>query len=245
MKTLAMMSLMLLAAPAFAQESKQKDPFVLPAGEITITDLIDACASYLEWNILYNDQEVTSGAAGPARTKLQRQIVTDLDGCEELLYGLLYRKGFAVTPIDPKRDVYEVIMMAGQRGREIANSATHKSNEEILARPELKAMVITVVKLNHINAQLANNALRPFFAHSGGGHAGSYLSIGNVGNRSSLLLQGFQDQVAQAIRMIRLCDVEQPVEGYQGQPMPQYVEKLEARIAKLEKRIDALLKKAK
>ena len=245
MKTLALMTAMLLTAPAFAQKDQVKDPFVLPAGEITITQLIDACASYLEWNILYSEQEIVAGSPAGSTTKLQRQIVTDTDGCEEMLYGLLYRKGFAVTPVDPKRDVYEVIMMTGQRGREVHNRAVHKSNQEILARPDLKVMVLTVVKLEHINAQLANNALRPFFASSGGSYSGASLSIGNVGNRSSLLLQGFQDQVAQALRMIKLCDVEQPVEPYKGQPLPQFVEKLEARIAKLEKRIAALLKKDK
>jgi len=244
MKTLALMSLMLLTAPAFAQDTKQQDPFVLPAGDITITALVDSCASYLGRNILYNQSEVQSGSSQGSTMKLQRQIVTDHAGCEELLHSLLYRKGFAVTPVDPRRDVYEVILMTGQRGREVSNRAVHKSTKEILARPDLKVMVITVVELEHINAQLANNALRPFFASTGGNYGGS-LSIGNVGNRSSLLLQGFQDQVAQAIRMLRLCDVEQPVEPYVGQPLPQYVEKLERRIAKLEKRIESLLKKVK
>jgi hypothetical protein len=36
------------------------------------------------------------------------------------------------------------------------------------------------------------------------------MMIGNAGSASSLLLSGMQDQVAQAIRMIRLCDLPQP-----------------------------------
>ncbi|MCK5940333.1 MAG: hypothetical protein KAI24_00075 [Planctomycetes bacterium] len=242
----ALISTLLLTAPTFAQDdAAEAEPFVLPAGEMTITGLVDACASHLDWNILYNEQEIASAAPGGNKSKLQRQVVTDSDGCEELLYSLLYRHGFAVVPLDPARDVYEVILMAGPRGREVANRATHKPVEQILARPNLKVPVITVVRLEHINAQLANNALRPFFASNSGGYGANSLSIGNVGNAQSLLLQGFQDQVAQAIRMIGLCDIEQPAQDYHGQPLPDYIARLEQRIKKLENRLEKLIKQAK
>ena len=66
-------------------------------------------------------------------------------------------------------------------------------------------MVLTSVPLKHIDAAKASQQLRPFFT-SGGGRNG--LSFGNAGNQRSLLLQGYANQVATAIRLLR--DVDQP-----------------------------------
>jgi len=59
-----------------------------------------------------------------------------------------------------------------------------------------------------------------------------------VGSRSSLLVSGMQDQVAQAIRMLRLCDLPQPENTEHVGPTAN-----PSRLAKLEKRIAALEKK--
>lgn len=240
-----LLTLLLTAAPTIAQDSgADAAPFVLPAGKLKTTDLIDSCAAYLEWNILYAEVEFPEQAA---TTKLQRQVVTDRDGCEELLYSLLYRQGYAVKALDLKRDMYEVLAIQGQRGREISAGAPYVACEQVLARPTLKRQVLTTLSLKHINAQLATNAIRPFFANAGGGFPGG-VGIGNVGDRQSLLLQGFQDQVAQAIRVVQLADVPQrpELEILGGRTtMKDYVQGLEARIQALEKKLAAIEQKAK
>lgn len=239
-----LLTLLLTAAPAIAQDADDAAPFVLPAGELKTTDLIDSCAAYLEWNILYAEVEFPEPTAS---TKLQRQVVTDRDGCEELLYSLLYRQGYAVKALDLKRDMYEVLAIQGQRGRELSAGAPYVACEQVLARPTLKRQVLTTLSLKHINAQLANNALRPFFASSGGGFPGGIM-IGTVGDQQSLLLQGFQDQVAQAIRVVQLADVPQraELEILGGRTtMQDYVKGLEARIKALEKKLAAIEQKAK
>lgn len=229
-----LLTLLLTAAPAIAQDLEAK-AFVLPAGKLKTTDLIDACANFLEWNILYVAQEFGEQTA---TTKLQRQVSTDRDGCEALLYSLLYRQGYAVKALDLKRDVYEVLMIQGQRGGDLNAGAPYVEWQQVLERPTLKRQVLTTLSLQHINAQYANNALRPFFAGAASG-----LMIGTVGDRQSLLLQGFQDQVAQAIRVVQLADVPQrpELERAQGRKtMKDYVQELEARLQALEKRLAAI-----
>jgi hypothetical protein len=229
-------SLLLFAGIARAQDvDKKPEPFALAASAIELSEFVDACAGYLEWNILYDTREFEGAGAGAI--KLQRSIVTDRDGCEELLYSLLYRQGYAVKTVDAARNVYEVLMMQGASYVELA---------KILERPALKRQVITTLSLQHINARYANNALRPFFAGTGGTSMG--LSIGTVGNPQSLLLQGFQDEVAQAVRVIQLADVPprpelEPMPG--NKTMKEYVKLLEARIQALEKRLAKLEQKRK
>jgi hypothetical protein len=136
-------------------------------------------------------------------------------------------------------------MMQGQRAREISAGASYVELAKILERPALKRQVITTLSLQHINAQAANNALRPFFAGMGGASMG--LSIGTVGDPQSLLLQGFQDQVAQAIRVVQLADVPQraELELVKGKTMRHYIQQLEARIQTLEKKLAAIEQKNK
>jgi hypothetical protein len=221
--------------------TKAAETFVMPAGETSVQDLVDHCATYLDINILTNPQECSHGQ--PIR--LQKAITTNRSGCQDLLTGLLYRAGFALTTVDEDLGLYEVIMMTGTRGREIMNRAQHRTVDEVLARPNLKVVVTAVVELKHINAQLANNSLRPFFASTGGNNAGASLMIGTAGTASSLILSGMQDQVAQAIRMVKLCDVPQPENPMHSSPgQPSAIAKLEARVRSLEKQLAKLTKKS-
>lgn len=234
------LSFSLLAFPAFvtpcvAQErtTANEPKFVLDAGEIQLSALIDRAATYLQWNILTNQAEMATGGAQP--TKLQQRIETDRPGCEELLTSLLYRAGFAVLPIDEAKRVYEVIAMNGPRGREIAMRAVRRTPAEVLARPTLLIPVTTTVTLKHINAMVATNALRPFFA-STGGPTGS-LTIGNVGNNSGMVISGLQDQVANVLRMLETCDVPPPPDA--TPPVTDLIEALTKRVEALEKKLAA------
>lgn len=214
--------------------------FVLEAGDVKIADLIDRAAAFLQWNILVNPQELANSGMGPGIFRLQQRVETNAQGCHELLASLLCANGFALTNLDEGKHLYEVVSMNGPRSREITSRAPHRSAEEVLARPELRMAVITVVQLQHINATIATNALRPFFA-STGTPGGSSLTLGNVGNNTGMLLSGMQDQVANAIRMLRLVDTPPAVPPAQG--LADQIEALQDRIAKLEKALEKMTEK--
>ena len=190
--------------PTTRQNPKGPPPFVAPAGEEDLTQLIDRCAAYLQRNILYSTEEMVGGKGIP-QVKLQQPVTTDRDGCEVFLSQMLHRAGFALTQVDEKGTMLEVIAMSGPRGREVAQRAVMRNPEEVLARPDLRVPVTVVLKLEHTNANIATNALRPFF-FSNGSPAGA-MTIGNVGNNTAMLISGMQDQVAQAIRIVRAGDV--------------------------------------
>lgn len=220
-----------LTLPALAQTptanpAPAKAPFVFEAGTVELRALVDRCASYLQRNILIDPIEVqsTPAAQGNARGKggqgadagtgtgtglafeLQLPVVTDREGCEEMLYSLLWSKGLTMVPLDEAKGFYEVLSMHGQRARELLQRAVSRTPAEVLARPRLRQWVLVAMNLKHINATIASNSLRPFFAT--GGQA-SQLSIGNAGNSSTLLLCGPQDAVAGAISLLQAADVVQ------------------------------------
>lgn len=236
MKTATLFALVSLFPALAAQQEPAKGQFVLEAGEIKLTELVDRCARHLQWNILSNAQEM---AACPMQeVKTQNRIEVDHDGCVELLSSMLARGNFVLTVLDEPKALYEIIATNGMRNREITNRAVRRTPEEILARPTLRMPVTTVLELKHTNAVVAVNALRPFFASTGG--QGSLLTIGNVGNTSAILLSGLQDQVATAIGMVRQGDVPPPPET--DAPASERLQAIESRLAALEKRLKALEK---
>ena len=112
-----------------------------------------------------------------------------------------------------------------------------RTAEQVLARPTLRIPVTAVIELKHVNAVIATNALRPFFASTGGQSPVTSLTIGNVGSGSSLLVSGLQDQVAMAIQLIGKCDVPPPPEAQKAEM--DRADALERRIAALEKKLKA------
>lgn len=250
-----------LAAAACAQE-KPRPPFVFEAGEVAVYDLVDRCAAYLQRNILLAERElqVAVQQVGPrgrppvrpgakpgvveaidpntVTFALQQPVVTDRDGCEEMLTGLLWTVGLALVPIDEKKGVYEVIAMSGARQREISARAVIRTAEQVLARPALRMFVTCVVPLEHTNATIATNALRPFFATS----QQPQLTIGNMGNSSAVLLTGPQDQVALAVQLLQAADL--PARGGTEPEIAMQMQALGERIAEALRRIGELEKKA-
>lgn len=224
---------------------KGRPPFVFEARTLDLRELIDSCAAYLQWNILVDDRELI--AAGPEQTviELQQPVRTDDAGCVDLLSSLLWSKGFALTPVDESNHVYDVIYRNGARMREISARAVQRTVEQVLARPNSALCVTTVVPLQHINATIATNALRPFFASLGGASSG--LTMGNVGNNAAIVVSGPQNAVAGAIALLRTADVapKEPVPGLAEQvtalakqvaALSKQVEALNARLAELEKK---------
>ncbi|MBL8728954.1 MAG: hypothetical protein JNM25_11025 [Planctomycetes bacterium] len=238
MKTATLFALVTLL-PALAAQDKPPaaKPFVLEAGEIKLTEFVDRCAGYLQWNVLSNAPELASCPMQEIRT--QNRIEVDHDGCVELLSSMLARGNFVLTVLDEDKHLYEIIAANGPRNREIVNRAVRRTPEEILARPTLRMPVTTVLELKHTNSTIAVNALRPFFASAGSAGSPS-LTIGNMGNTSTVMLSGLQDQVATAIGMVRTGDVPMPAEAETGDLGR--IEAIERRLAVIEKRLKALEK---
>jgi type II secretory pathway component GspD/PulD (secretin) len=224
----------LLGPGCVSQQSvaPQKEPFLVEAGEVQLSVLIDRCAAYLGCNILVTPSDFAGPQGQPFR--LQRPIATDRAGCEEFLADMLYRQGFALVSVNDKGTILEALSMSGPRAREVLQNAATSSLEDVLARPNLKRPVTTTVALQHINATVATNALRPFYASAGSPMGGGTLQIGNVGNNTAVLLSGMQDQVAQAARMLKTVDVA-PSKEEQAAVMS-----VASRLERLEQRVKAL-----
>lgn len=240
MKTRAALLALVLAAAAVGQDhlATRVEPFVLEPGPIALPDLIDRCAEYLGRNVLCNPQELATTSNAPA-LRLQQRVATYRDGCEELLAHLLSTQGLMLTVLDDDLGIYEVLSLYGPRGRDIATRAQRRTPEQILLRPRLKMPVITTVPLQFVNGTIATNALRPFFASQGNNPAG--ISFGNVGTNNAMLIVGPQDQVAQAIALIRACDVEPPPsQEPEGPTLANRLAQLEHRIGVIEKKLASL-----
>jgi hypothetical protein len=239
-----------------AEKPAAKAPFVFEPGVVDVRTLIQRCGTYLQRNILVDDVELmpnrksqrpapppAAGAPGAAAepapdtpsVELQLPVVTDRDGCEELLCSLLWVRGLVVVPLDEGKGVYEVLSMHGPRAREVPMRAVPRTPEQVLARPALRQFVTVVTTLKHVNATIATNALRPFFASVNQNQSALALSLGNVGNASAMLISGPQDAVAYALRLLQAVDVPQPPE--------QQKTELEARFEALQRQHEALLQR--
>ncbi|HZN37503.1 MAG TPA: hypothetical protein VFD82_01800 [Planctomycetota bacterium] len=255
---------MLLAAAPAAQEPEAKpagaptvvrptqpatvtlgQPFSLPPGDHDLVDLVEKAATILGRNLLWQEGERQIAKGGQSLTvTLNNPVKLTPTQFEELLANLLYSRGFAIVPVDAEKGFHEVLCLYGARGREVMNRATWRTPEEVMARPNHCEFVLTSVRLKHINATICTNALRPFFAVSGGNNIGQ-LVIGNVGNQEAMVLAGFTDQLCAALRLIRECDQPQtqpPDLNMPGAPNPYpqiqaQIKALQDQVAELQKAI--------
>ncbi len=257
----------LLAAALAQNEARPADrapatkpPFVFEPGLVELRTVIERCGIYLQRNILVDDSALMPNAARRAKpvpagaaaqpaapadgptgpfVELQLPVVTDANGCEEMLSSLLWSRGLALVPLDEKKGVYEVLAMGGPRAKEIMARAVTRTPEQVLARPSLRQFVMVVKELQHTNAQIANNALRPFF--SANGNPNPNLTIGNIGNATTILLTGPQDMVATALQLLQTADVPQPPDA--RPELTQRLDTLAQQNAQLAQRIAALEEK--
>lgn len=237
----AIVALACLTLPAKAQDtttsSPARPPFVVGAGEVELTAFVDQCAHYLGANVVLDKREVETAVGQQGRTiRLQQAISTDQKGCEELLAAMLSRSGFALTWLNRPQKVYEAILLHGPRAREMSMRAVETSIEDVLKRPHLKMPVSVTLPLEHINAVVAVNALRPVFASAGG--ASGSLTLGSAGNTAGMLLIGMQDQVASAIKIVQ--DLDKPSEHDKDPSLLKRIEQIEQKLEALEKAIQAM-----
>ncbi|MEO6597336.1 MAG: hypothetical protein ABIP94_21545 [Planctomycetota bacterium] len=208
-----------------------KDGLTLPAGDLTVAELIDSVALYLCRNYLF-DPDTIEKAKG---FTLQRPISLDALGSEEMLYSLLAARNLAAIPIDELRCVYQIVALfddsVGHTKRSLPIAAIPwRSPEEILRRPRLRELVMTSVDVRHADAQQLANALRAHFSMQGNWQPG--VPTACASEKNTLLLHGYRDQIAQTILMVQQIDrLSAPTP-----PRPDVFERLEA----LEREVAAL-----
>jgi len=210
--TLTALALALLAAAIPAQQTiapgtpdhsaiaATKDGLSLPAGEFSVTDLIDAVAQFLCRNYLYDFD-----AAGKMRGfTLQRPLSLDALGAEELLYALLASRDLTALPIDEARGVYQVVPLSpNQRSSPLVN-VPWRTPDEVLRRPRFRELVMTAVELQNVDAQQLAGALRAQFSLQGTWQPG--MPAASAANPRLLLLHGWRDQLAPLIVMVQKLD---------------------------------------
>ena len=213
-----------------------KDGLVLPAGEFTVAELIDAVATFLCRNYLY-DHAPVQRAQG---FSLQRPLALDALGAEEMLYALLSTREFAVLPIDEPRGVYQIAMLDPNQPRAgVLVSTPWRTAEEVLRRPQLREIVFTSLELRHADAQQLAALLRSAF---GNGQWRPGCLLATATERHTLLLHGYRDQVANALaigaRFDRLC---QPSAPTAEAALLLRLQRLEREVAELREQLAAAL----
>ena len=178
-----------------------------------LTEFIKWAQEVTKKRFVYNPQELQSAGQGGGTVTFLGTFRIKRSRFEQDFYAffqtMLYIKGFAVVPRgEGDLELLEIVFTSGQRGREVTNGARYVTPDELVDyRFQTGVPILTTVPLKNINATIATNALRPFFASTGGSAGGGSLVLGNVGNSSAMLLQGFGPQVYAAVELLRLVDV--------------------------------------
>ncbi|HEX6812206.1 MAG TPA: hypothetical protein VF384_11325 [Planctomycetota bacterium] len=232
--------LLILAAPGLTQQVvapgaasrgaivAAKNGLTLPAGEFTVTELIEGVAAYLCRNYLY-DEATVGGAKG---FTLQRSLALDALGSEEMLYALLAARNLAAVPIDELRGVYQIITLSNEPRHQGPVAPTPwRTPEEVLQRPRLRELVMTAVELRHVDAEQIAQALRNHFAMQGTWQPG--VLTASASGRHTLLLHGYRDQLAQTILLARHLDRLRADEPPASAAMQKRLDALEREIAAL------------
>jgi general secretion pathway protein D len=126
---------------------------------------------------------------------------------------MLYIKGFALLPRGTgDQELLEIVFIGGARRAEVSSSARYVPLDEIeIYRNQTGVPILTTVPLKNINANIATNALRPFFAQAGAAAQGGSVLFGTAGNNTALLVSGFGPQVYDAVKLLRIVD--NPIEA--------------------------------
>ncbi len=247
MKTLATTLFVSILATSFVVatlpgQGKSSQGFVLMAGDHDIVDIISKAATFLGRNLIIQQEELAGNH--DTMITLQKSLNLDVMGCEEVVSQLAWLKGLVMSPVDPKRGIYEFINvrinnLRGQKFRAVR--ATFLSPEKIVKRPQLKRLVSTSLRLGHIDATRAAQYLLPMIARNS--PSGLRLSIGSLGTRHALMLKGLSDQVANAIEMVSMMDIP---EAEDNQPtVHEQLAGLEKEKAELRSELEALRKRVR
>lgn len=219
-----------IVAPAAASHgaiTATKDGLVLPAGEFTVVELIEATASFLCRNYLYDLGDV-SHRGGFA---LQRTIALDAPGSEELLCALLSTRDLAAVPLDELRGIYQIVALDGNP--RVLDVLPWRTPDEILRRPRLRDPVVTAFEVQHVDARHLAQAFRQQTMLQA--RAGPPLFAAFAPDEHLLLLRGYRDQLAQAILLVRQLERAHAPEPAVDAPLQRRVEELEREVAELKR----------
>ena len=212
MRTLGLAAALTLALAAPAQQIvapetagrgaivAAKDGLVLPAGEFAVADLIDAVATFLCRNYLY-DHAAVERLQG---FTLHKSIALDALGAEEVLHALLATRELASLPVDELRGLHQIVSLNANQGSLAIACAPWRSPEEILGRPRLQELVVTAIELRNADANQIAAGLRSHFATCGQWRPG--MLVAHPSGPRLLLVHGYRDVVAQVVLLARQID---------------------------------------
>jgi hypothetical protein len=211
-------------APAGRRSSRV---FELAAGEHQLHELVDRAAAWLGRNYLVQESDFQQTPT-TLSVRLQTPLELDARGLEIALNHFLFQRGFAVIQLSAEQQLYSVVNLAGPRRGDVPAQARMMDADDVLDHAERIESVVVPIRLEHMNAQIAANAIRPFLAQTSSPYGG--VIVGNFGDEKTLVVQGMSPQVAAAVRMIRAADAAA------GEALArQHLERLEQRIQQLER----------
>lgn len=229
---------LLLAAATTAQEPVAV-PFALPAGDVTLQQLVTEAGRILHWQITIDPLEV--GEVQPL--VLQSPIATDAAGGAEVLHALLFARELALVAAPAGKDHYEVLSLRGKRADEVYTAAPTLTAEAVLQHPRGKRVITTTLTLHNTNGTVMTAALNPVLA-SARGRSGSRPTnaprLRGYG-QDQVTFTGCQDQVASMVRLTQALDAPStPAQNLASLWARTY--RLEQQMAALEQQLDASTK---
>ena len=208
-----------------------RDGLVLPAGEFSVAQLIEATARYLCRNYLYDE----AGVADLTGFVLQRAVALDACGAEEMLYALLATREHIVLPVDEYRGLFAIVPIGANAPPLPLTSIPMRSRNEILQRPRLHELVTTTLELPFGDAPRLAEALEAFFVLAGS--RSSLRPRAAAAGPHTLFLFGFRDQLADVVQLVR--QLERQVEPTAPPSLLQRLDALEREVVALRAELQA------
>lgn len=218
-----------VVAPAVAAHGAivaNKDGLVLPAGEFTVVEMVEATAAFLCRNYLYDVDVVTRRGT----FVLQRSLALDAPGSEELLAALLASRDLAAVPIDEFRGVYQVLALDSDPW--LLATLPWRTPTEILRRPRLRELIVTAIDVHDVDARQLAATFRQHAWQPQASHAQTFTAFAGD---EHLLLRGYRDQLAEVVQVVRQLErANAPAPAPTADPsLQRRVDALEREVAEL------------
>ncbi|MBK8977874.1 MAG: hypothetical protein IPM29_18355 [Planctomycetes bacterium] len=178
---------------------------VNPEAGLSVAEFVALASSVTRRPLVFQPAEL--GSSAPIAFHGELLFERGRDEFFEFFLRTMYEHGIACVPKGQgKSATVDLIAMNGPRRSDILTQAAFVPVERIDDyRGQYGVPIQTVLRLQHINGQIAANATRPFFASTG--MSPSSLVLGSVGDDRTILLQGFGPQVANAVQLLKAADV--------------------------------------